>query len=240
MTEKKRLIRSKKRVHLAHGLYAHDALLPWDNHKEFAKLHEGLIEEWRPNGTSEAECVLDLAMIHWQKRTLLRLRTATVLRDPFTCEIVATGKTSWPGIRNSLRKKAREGNGLRQRMEETAADGVSRMARAATEIAKDPMAQEVEKLGPLVEFGVEVFRKAVLPVLEEVRQIPDAEAAFDANYDPEALEKIVRLEGTLDVRLAKVMARLVGLKEFKRTPAGKPSGQLTLTNPSETKDREDD
>jgi hypothetical protein len=30
----------------------------------------------------------------------------------------------------------------------------------------------------------------------------------------------IRLEAALDTRIAKVLARLVGLKEFKRTPAG--------------------
>ena len=31
-------------------------------------------------------------------------------------------------------------------------------------------------------------------------------------------QKIVRLEAALDSRIAKLLARLVGLKEFKRTP----------------------
>jgi hypothetical protein len=51
-------------------------------------------------------------------------------------------------------------------------------------------------------------------------QVPDAEQAFDAAYATESMEKMVRLEAALDTRIAKVLARLVGLKEFKRTPAG--------------------
>jgi hypothetical protein len=224
MIDKNSSTEPKKRVYLAHGLYAQDVLLPWDDRQEFAKLHDGLLQEWFPKGTSEEECVLDLAMIYWQKRTLSRLRTAAVLRDPFTSEIVATGKMSWRGIRNGLRKKAREEHGLLQELEATAANGVSRMARAARELAKDPTAQEVEKLMPVLQQGIEVFRKAVIPLLDEARQLPNAEVALDSNYAPDALEKVVRLETALDVRLAKVMARLVALKEFKRTPAGNPSG----------------
>ena len=62
-------------------------------------------------------------------------------------------------------------------------------------------------------------------------QGPNAEQAFDKAYAPESMEKLVRLEAALDARIAKVLARLVGLKEFKRTPAG-AVGTSLLTAPS--------
>jgi hypothetical protein len=67
----------------------------------------------------------------------------------------------------------------------------------------------------------------LLPLLEQVRKLPDAEGAFDKNYLPDELEKIVRLEAMIDARIGKVLTRLVNLKEFKRTPAGNPLAQLT-------------
>ena len=70
-----------------------------------------------------------------------------------------------------------------------------------------------------------------MPLLEEVRQLPNAEGAFDKNYLPETLEKILRLETAIDARIGKVMARIVALKEFKRTPAGSPLAQLTASRP---------
>ena len=91
---------------IAHGLYAKDVLLPWDDREEFTDLHDGLKKEFFPIGPSEEECVLDLAHLYWQKRTIWRLRAATVLRDHFTDEIVATEKTSWAGIRRGLREKS--------------------------------------------------------------------------------------------------------------------------------------
>jgi hypothetical protein len=66
-------------------------------------------------------------------------------------------------------------------------------------------------------------------LLEQVRQMPDAEGAFDKNYLPEVLEKVVRLEALIDARISKILARLVALKEFKRTPAGSPLGQLPVS-----------
>jgi hypothetical protein len=219
----------KKVGHIVHGIYAKDLLLPWDSREEFTDLHHRLQNELFPSGASEEECVLDLAQLHWQKRTLWRLRTATVLRDRFTDEIVATEKKSWAGIRQGLRANAREEHTLLQTTEAAAAEAVAKMTRLAIKLAKESNPEEAEKLAPVLSAGLELISKTILPLLEEVRQLPDAEGAFDKNYLPEALEKLVRLETLLDARITKVLARLVALKEFKRTPAGSPLAQLTAS-----------
>jgi hypothetical protein len=46
------------------------------------------------------------------------------------------------------------------------------------------------------------------------------------------MEKLVRLDAALDARIAKVLARLVGSKEFKRTPAAAAAtNQLPAPSP---------
>jgi hypothetical protein len=217
----------KKGGLLVHGLYTKDVLLPWDDREEFEALHRGLKLELFPSGQSEVECVFDLAQLHWQKRTLWRLRTAAVLRDPFTNEIVATEKKSWVGIRRTLRENAEEESSLLRKMENSVANAVAEAQRLGKKLAKDRPWEEVEKLTPLLGASIELASKTLLPLLEQVRQLPDAEGAFDKNYLPEALEKIVRLEASIDARINKVLARLVALKEFKRTPAGNPLPKLT-------------
>jgi hypothetical protein len=214
---------------LVHGLYAKDLLLPWDDREEFTALHSGLKEEFFPSGPSEDECVLDLAQLYWQKRTLWRLRTATVLRDRFTDEIVATERKSWSGIRRGLREKAREEGSLLQTMEASVASAVTKVQRLGKKMAKGSSPEEVQKLALLLSAAIEFANKGLLPMLEQVRQLPDAEGAFDKNYLSEALEKVVRLEAMIDARITKVLARLVALKEFKRTPAGSPLAQLTAS-----------
>jgi hypothetical protein len=204
-------------------------LLPWDDREQFTDLHDGLKKEFFPSGPSEEECVLDLAQLYWQKRTLWRLRTATVLRDRFTDEIVATEKKSWAGIRQGLRENAREEHTLLQTMEATAANAVAEISRMGRKLAKESSPEEAVKLAPMLSAGIELVSKTILPLLEKVRQSPDAEGAFDKNYLPEALEKVVRLETLIDARITKVLARLVALKEFKRTPAGSPLAQLTAS-----------
>jgi hypothetical protein len=220
-----KLPKLKKR--LVHGLYSRDLLLPWDDHEEFLALHDELRREFFPSGPSEEECVLDLALLYWQKQTLWRLRTATVLRDRFTDEIVATERKSWTGIRAGLREKAREEGSLVETIEESVASAVTKVERLGKKLSKNLPFEEVEKLTPVLSAAIELAKGSLLPLLDQVRQLPNAEAAFDKNYLPENLEKIVRLEAMNDARISKVLARLVGLKEFKRTPAGTPPAQLT-------------
>jgi hypothetical protein len=216
-----------KKGKIAHGLYAKDVLLSWDDPEQFDVLHNELKKEFFPSGPSEEECVLDLVLLYWRKRTLWRLQTATVLSDRFTEEIAATGKKSWTGIRQSLREKAREEHTLLQTMETTVAEAVSDMSRLVRKLARDPQSGD---LSPALSAGLELFKKNVLPLLDEVRALPNAQGAFDKNYLPDALEKIVRLETSIDARINKVTARLVALKEFKRTPAGSgPLPQLTVS-----------
>jgi hypothetical protein len=227
MSSEKAASMPKKVGSIVHGLYSKDVLLPWDNREEFTALHSGLKEEFFPRGPSEAECVLDLALLHWQKRTLWRLRTAIVLRDRFTAEIVATERKSWTGIRRGLREKAREERSLVQTMEASVADVAAKLQRLGKKLAKEASPEAIQKLTPLLSSCLGLVSKRLPPMLEQVRQLPDAEGAFDQNYLLEDLEKVVRLEASLDARIGKVLARLVALKEFKRTPAGNPLAQLT-------------
>lgn len=218
---------SKKRGQIVHGVYAKDILLPWDDREQFEKLHDGLKAEYFPNGPSEEECVFELAQLHWQKHTLSRLRRATVLRDPFTQEIVATGKKSWAGIRQGLRKKARQELLVRKAMGTSIVDAFNDISRLSKKIAKDPNTEKFERLRKLLEVAVEGIARTVLPIFNEVREMPTAEEALENHHLPDELEKVLRLEASIDVRIGKVLARLVAIKEFKRTPAGSPPKQLT-------------
>jgi hypothetical protein len=204
---------------LVHGLYAKDVLLPWDSQKDFKKLHQDLQTEFSPRGRAEEEAVLDLAVLHWQKHTLWRMRKVAVLKDPFAKDILETRRKSWSGIRKCLRSAANEERTLLGNVEAINAKMVSQVRRLQKEMdaASDP--QEVK----LIEERLNALHRTIAnhaqPLLQKLIQVPGAEQAFDAAYAAESMEKIVRLEAALDARIAKVLARLVGLKEFKRTPA---------------------
>ncbi len=213
---------------LVHGLYAKDVLLPWDSRKDFERLHQDLQAEFSPRGRAEEEAVLDLALLHWQKRTLLRMRLVAVLKDPFTQDIVNTNCKSWSGMRKRLRSAASAQRTLLGTVEAGSAKMASQVRRLQKEMeaASDP--QELKLVEEKLDALHRIIGQRALPLIQEMRQGPNAEQAFDAAYAVESMEKIVRLEAALDARIAKVLARLVGLKEFKRTPAaGAPTIALT-------------
>jgi hypothetical protein len=205
---------------LLHGLYAKDVLLPWDSKDDFLALHRELIDEFFPTGRSEEEAVLDLTFLYWHKRTLWRLWQSAVLRDKFTDDIIQTEAKSWSVIRKRLRAAARDERTLLGTLEGTVTKGLSEVQRMGMKIAKNDGPRETKDLAAQLDAHLKVLIDTLLPVLNAERQAPDAEQAFDKAHAPDCLEKIIRIEASVDARINKVLARLVGLKEFKRTPAG--------------------
>jgi hypothetical protein len=57
-----------------HGAFAHIAILPGEDPHEFERLHRGLVDEWHPNGPSEEDAVLTMAVGMWRKARLQKFR----------------------------------------------------------------------------------------------------------------------------------------------------------------------
>ena len=217
MTEKSE--KKKPAAALVHGLYAKDVLLPWDSKEDFEKLHDDLKAELFPCGRAEEETVLDLANMHWRKHTLWRMRMIAVLKDPFTQDILETEQKSWAGIRKRLRAAAKSEHSLLGGLEATVTHLQSRIQRLQKKLSESSDTEEIKVREQTLDACMRVFGERAIPLLHKLKQGPDAEQAFDNAYVPECLEKMERLEAALDARIAKLLARLVGLKEFKRTAA---------------------
>jgi hypothetical protein len=63
---------------LKHGVFAVPAILPGEDVREFEALHTSLIKEWRPEGTTEYDCVLTIAKAIWRKARLQKFLAAKV------------------------------------------------------------------------------------------------------------------------------------------------------------------
>jgi len=224
----------KPRSHnaLVHGLYAKDVLLPWDSKDDFEKLHADLKAEFFPRGRAEEEAVLDLAFLHWSKRTVWRMRQTAVLKDPFTQDILQTGRKSWSGIRKRLRAEANSVRGLQGMAVANFAKLQSQVKRLQKDLDKSSDKAEIKLLEEKLGACLRVISEHAVPLVHTLIQGPNAEQAFDKAYAPESMEKLVRLDAALDARIAKVLARLVGLKEFKRTPAAAATNLLPAPSPS--------
>jgi hypothetical protein len=212
---------------LVHGLYARDVLLPWDSKSDFEKLHADLRAEFMPHGRAEEETVLDLTFLHWHKHTVYRMWQTSVLKDPFTQDILETKRKSWSGIRNRLRSAARSERTLLGVADAERAKLLSQIERLRKDMDAASDQQEVQLIEQKIDALLGTMHKHVLPLVQALQQGPNAEQTFDSAYASESIEKIVRLEAALDARIAKVLARLVGLKEFKRTPAAGTIAALT-------------
>jgi len=212
--------RPRNRNALVHGLYAKDVLLPWDSKEDFEKLHEDLKAEFSPRGRAEEEAVLDLAFLYWRKQTLWRMAQSAVLKDPFTFDILQTERKSWSGIRKRLRAAANDARSLQGMAEANVAKFQSQVERWQRQIEKSTDKEEIKVFEGKISTCLRLMSEHAAPLALTLMQGPNAEKAFDNAYSPESVEKIVRIEALIDVRISKVLARIVALKEYKRTPAG--------------------
>jgi len=212
--------RPRNRNALVHGLYAKDVLLPWDSKEDFEKLHEDLKAEFSPRGRAEEEAVLDLAFLYWKKQTLWRTAQSAVLKDPSTFDILQTERKSWSGIRKQLRAAAKDARSLQGMAEANVSEFQSQLERLQREMERSADKNEIKVLEAKISACMRLISENVAPLAVTLMQAPNAEKAFDNVYSPESMEKIVRIEVLIDVRIGKVLARIVALKEFKRTPAG--------------------
>jgi len=211
---------------LVHGIYTKDFLLPWDSRDDFEKLHADLRAEFMPVGRAEEETVFDLAQIYWQKHTVWRMRQAAVLKDPFVQDISNTERKSWSGIRKDLRAEAMSERTFLGAAEAELANMFSQSKQLRRDMKAASDQEEVKLVQEKINAVMDTITKHAVPFVESLRKMPNAEQSFDAAYLLESLEQLVRLEAALDVRVAKALARLVGLKEFKRTPAAGNNFQL--------------
>ena len=147
------------------------------------------------------------------------MRQAAVLKHPFTQDIVKTDRKSWSGIRKGLRSTANDQRTLLGSVNAMNRKMVSQVRRLQKQMAAASDPQEVKFIEEKLDGLHSTIANHSLPLLQKLVQVPGAEQAFDAAYAAESMEKIVRLEAALDARIAKVLARLVGLKELKSTPA---------------------
>jgi hypothetical protein len=216
---------------IVHGMFAKDFLLPWEDRDEFVALHDGLVREYFPNGISEEETVLHIAQLFWKKRRLSKLHTTTVLRDSGTQAILETGETSWHDINRALRKQARKDRDVITAMSAAFTEAFGQLTRLGKRVRQELGTEKPAALGELVKEGISIMNEKILPGVRKIHKIPGVDDALDLHFKSEDLEKVARLEAMIDAQIAKAMSRLVGIKEFKKTPAGSPLRQLIAPKP---------
>lgn len=218
---------------LVHGVYASDIILPWESAEDFEQLHQELRTEWTPEGRTEEETVVTLARWNWLKHRMMRSTQMAFHKDPSVAELEKSGAKSWNAVVGYLKDKAAADDGVmveaKKALEELnaatkkAADGMTAANPQTSEIYTD--VQSIKKL----------FHTHVMDVYGKAFEKNATNKAVEEAYLPDYLEKIVRLEASIDARIDKTLQRLVTLKEYKRlakpmTPLKQiPSASITPT-----------
>jgi hypothetical protein len=220
---------------LVHGLYASDIVLKWESEEEFHDLFRELKQEWLPQGRQEYETVLSIARCNWLKHRLMRATQICFRRDPFLAELEKAGAKTWADVSRLMDEKATAEDDLMSEVKATVAELKTATKNAsALMTASDPNTHEIYRK---IETVNDMFFKA-LPVYQKAfeklyRKNPGVDQnepgvrfseAYSRNpstlieqaYHPDYLEKLVRLEASIDARIDKLLQRLMTLKEYKR------------------------
>jgi hypothetical protein len=217
---------------LAHGLYATDVVLAWEDPKEFSKLHEALRDDLFPDGFSEEAAIFDMAIWYWKKRRLNIGSQLAFHRQQDASAITAASSNGWQGVADYI-ASSQGGDGT--------VDEVRAAVKSQTEAAKlvydminervaligkpkDGTAESQQKRGD-VEV-IESLRKLqrqmnipssdLVPMLRATEEFELKQNVADQAYRPDIMEKELKLHAEIDRRIEKAMIRLARAKEYKK------------------------
>ncbi len=174
---------------LSHGAYGREAVLPWEDLQEFARLHQSIRDELDPSGALEEEAVREVAELVWRKRRLAMAFMLPVYKDPPSADLLEAAKGGIVGLAGYLAKPAQGSSGAFLATATQALDYVkSRLGTGKPASGQSPP-------------------QALLSVSKP--------SVVERAYDPAAMERQLRIEARIDSRIAKIIARLVGLKDYK-------------------------
>ena len=203
-------MKSKQGNHhaLRHGLYAREAVLPWEDAEEFAALHGSFVDELHPQGPLEEDAVREVTELHWRKRRLALGYLLPFYREMPSPELTEAAKKGPIALANYLAVDAQRPRGTITATSTEILDFIKGRIAGVNGSANQPNAVAV-----------------VQSPNDSPRNI------VELAYDPACLELRLKIETAIDNRIAKAMSRLVGLKEYKRMYADKATVTIAASPP---------
>ena len=182
---------------LSHGLYARDAVLPWEDADAFAAFHQSLRNELRPDGPLEEETVFDIAELHWRKRRLTRGGVLPFYKEPPPPKMV-----------------------------EAARGDVAELAAYLTDPANAAQRSFVATGSEMLDYIKSRFKGSGSSTGDMSNAPPmlgtPTSSSVERAYDPVRMEAQLKTEMRIDARIAKLMGRLMGLKAYKELHCQQP------------------
>jgi hypothetical protein len=210
-TNKKR----KSKNALVHGIYARDIIMPWESREEFEQLHAALCVEFNPDGQMEKETVLDLACLRWHKQRVRQMWHAATYSDPFTIELVQSGKKSWSGIRRHLRRETKGVQTIIDALHNLYMQVADQARKVGDGLTEERENVDIESAQRQIDSLLSTVTRHVMPLIRDLQSGPNAERTLGKAYSPEYLEPILRIDAAIDARIDKTLGRLANLKAYK-------------------------
>ena len=168
--------------------------------------------EYPPEGISEEEAVFELASLHWKKRRLeaglqqaLNMRRASGVAD-------ASGG-GWDSIADEARNLGKSQTKALEIACERIFKTLTQVVSKPDQAIDDSEAAEIEKLTGLTKELNTVSKELVVPILQIVEKQKHDQIA--RAYNPDIMERGLKIQAEIDRRIEKVLKRLVMIREYK-------------------------
>jgi hypothetical protein len=223
---------------LCHGTYSNEITLPWESVADFDALHADFKKEWNPCGTSEECAVLELANYTWIGMRAAKAALVNYHQIPFGGNELRSGSMTWQDIMQHEGELPEVAGASLAAINKVLAalNDVFEKVRSQphqTGTAKGKEEQmDALRLSHRISQTIDEVKK-VVPYIENLGVITAKHwVRFAKAYQPDEIEKQVRVLAMVDTRIDKVLKRLIFVKECKRIAAAQDSNLRTIEGPT--------
>ena len=223
--------KSGNRNALRHGGYFR-GLLPWESREEFEALHKSFLEDWKPDGALQEQAVLSLSQWTWKRRRVLEGSEISYYRSP-VAESLKSGEVSWDDVVQHQSKVPEETQVLLSSQIKL----VENLNRVCSRIGDHYYWTNTSE-GKEVQSHLAKMRSEIGTLASEVREyafnenkclrtdVGEITTLFDRAYQPDEIEKQVKLLSMIDREIDKTVKRLIFLRTFKNVEAANEARKL--------------
>jgi hypothetical protein len=214
---------------LSHGLYSDCIVLDGEKPEEFEDLLDALRDEYSPLGVSEDEAVFDLAGLFWKRRRLeANLQQALNMRRGSTVADAAGG--GWVRIADEARAMATSQLEAAQIPCEKILKAMAQVVSKTDEAIDDKEAAEIAKLTVLTQQLNVISKELVIPIIHIAEK--EKHDQIERAYNPDIMERELKIQAELDRRIDKALKRLIMIKEYKKFHTAKTLDPIRIGAPT--------
>jgi len=197
---------------IVHGLYSYCIVLEGENPKEFSDILDRYWNEYPPQGISEEAMVFELASLLWKRRRLeAGLQQALNMQRASS---VADASSGWDSLAADAVTMAKSQLTAAQIACDRISKTVQRVVSQPDKALDDSEAAEFDKLTTLTKQLTIISETLVIPILHIAEKQKDDQ--IKRAYNPDIMERELKIQAELDRRIDKVLKRLIMIKEYKK------------------------